>query len=223
MNKQRLTDIQKYKLIIWAYSKISDADNVHRHHIKPKCLYPKLAKDPSNIAEVPGIVHWALHKLLLSHYKQCGNTKAVSKLKYVNLETYLNKGAIKYDFSKSDDIVQFIVQTCADFAKNWADRNDFQSELYHLENEQLDDQELQIIKENFGSIEHEIEVYKIFLDDSEKKCTDITQVLIHMSLVVYNQFGKDELDNFTDEEVIKLVNDIELADAMNNLSSIDEI
>ena len=223
MNIQRLTDIQKYKIIVWTYSKISDADNVHRHHIKPKCLYPKLAKDPSNIVKVPGIVHWALHKLLLNHYNQCGNTKAVSKLKYVNLETYLNNGTIKYDFSKSDDIVQFIVQTCADFAKIWADRNDFQHRLHHLENEQLDEQELQIIKENFGSIEHEIEVYKIFLDDSEKKYTDITQLLIHMSLVVYNQFGKDELDNFTDEEVIKLVNDIELADIMNNLPSIDEI
>lgn len=105
MNIQRLTDIQKYKIIVWTYSKISDADNVHRHHIKPKCLYPKLAKDTSNIVKVPGIVHWALHKLLLNYYNQCGNTKAVSKLKYVNLETYLNKGAIKYDFSKSDDIV----------------------------------------------------------------------------------------------------------------------
>lgn len=104
-----MTDIQKYKLIVWAYSKISDADNVHRHHIKPKCLYPKLAKDPSNIIEVPGIVHWALHKLLFSHYNKHGNTKAVSKLKHVDLETYLNKGAIKYDFSKSDEIVQFIV------------------------------------------------------------------------------------------------------------------
>ena len=223
MNIQRLTDIQKYKLIVWTYSKISDADNVHRHHIKPKCLYPKLAKDPSNIIKVPGIVHWALHKLLLSHYKQFGNTKAVSKLKYVNLETYLNKDTIKYDFSKSDDIVQLIVQTCADFAQNWANKADIQSNLHHLENDQLDDQDLQLGKEHFGSIEHEIEVYKKLLDDYEKKCTDIAQVLIYMSLVVYNQFGKDELDNFTDEEVIKLVNDIELADIMNNLSSIDEI
>ena len=223
MNIQRLTDIQKYKLIVWTYSKISDADNIHRHHIKPKCLYPKLAKDHNNIAEVPGIVHWALHKLLLSHYKQCGNTKAVSKLKYVDLETYLNKGTIKYDFSKSDEIVQFIVQTCADFAENWANKDDLQSNLRHLENDQLDDQELQINKENFGSIEHEIDVYKKLLDDYEKKYTSIVQVLICMSLVVYNQFGKDELDNFTDEEVIKLVNDIELADIMNNLPSIDEI
>ena len=111
------TNIEWYKLCIWAYSKVYAYGNVHKHHIKPKCLYPDLANDKKNIIEVPAIVHWALHKLLFEHYSEVGNDEAVNKLKYVDIETFINDGqknyaknhpTSMYDFSKADEILKLI-------------------------------------------------------------------------------------------------------------------
>lgn len=107
-----LDSLDWYKLIIHTYKIVKYAQcKTHKHHIKPKCLYPELVDDYQNIIEVPEIVHWALHELLFDYYKQTSNKEAVSKLQKVNLEYFINEclrgashfGPIKlYDFSKRD-------------------------------------------------------------------------------------------------------------------------
>lgn len=117
MKKEELTNLDWYKLIIWTYSKLNVYGNVHKHHIKPKCLYPDLAEDEKNMVKVPAIVHWALHKLLFNHYKETNNEESIDKLKHVDIETFINDGQKNYakshstslyDFSKADEIIEFI-------------------------------------------------------------------------------------------------------------------
>lgn len=97
-----MTNLEKYQLCIWACKKTAYFKcRTHRHHIRPKCLYPHLADDQRNIVIVPEIAHWALHEWLLAHYVSLEDIEAVHKLEHVDLETFINGGRKerKYDFS----------------------------------------------------------------------------------------------------------------------------
>lgn len=141
--KTKLTNLDWYKLIIWAYSKLNVYGNVHKHHIKPKCLYPDLAEDEKNIIKVPAIVHWALHKLLFNHYKETNNEEAMDKLKYVDIETFINDGqknyarshsnTLLYDFSKADEIIEFIKDAVHKYVLSRLDLEDAESVRKHYD------------------------------------------------------------------------------------------
>lgn len=82
----------------------------HRHHIKPKCLYPELCDDKDNIVSVPPIVHWALHHWLYCYYLfETSNSDAVDRLSYSTLEQYINdqlkrRGSdLVFDFNEHDE------------------------------------------------------------------------------------------------------------------------
>ena len=88
-----MTNLEKYKLCIWACKKTAYFKcRTHRHHIRPKCLYPQLADDSRNIVIAPEIAHWALHEWLLDHYVSLEDKEAVQKLEHVDLETFINGG-----------------------------------------------------------------------------------------------------------------------------------
>lgn len=141
--KKELTNLEWYKLIIWAYSKLNVYGNVHEHHIKPKCLYPDLAEDEHNIIQVPAIVHWALHKILFKHYEETDNEEAIDKLKYVDIETFINDGqknyakrhstASLYDFSKADEIIEFIKDAVHKYVLSRIDYEDAESARKHYD------------------------------------------------------------------------------------------
>ena len=115
----KYANITKYKICVAVYKEKDiksclDRQHCHRHHIKPRSLYPELVDDPSNIVVVPDIVHWALHKWLLEHYRETGNQAAVEKMEKVDLETYINKSLkTKFDFSASSKILERLEQALA--------------------------------------------------------------------------------------------------------------
>lgn len=106
-----MTNLMKYKVCVAVYREIrSYRQPYHRHHIKPKSLYPELADDWNNIVAVPDIVHWALHKWLLEHYRETRNQAAAEKMEKVDLETYINDNLkeMKFDFSASGEILELL-------------------------------------------------------------------------------------------------------------------
>lgn len=112
---EKATNLQRYKAVIVAFQKNGcHWKHAHKHHIKPKSLYPELENDYKNIVKVPDIVHWALHEWLLRHYAETGNTNGIEKMKYVDLETYINsdkKSEIEFDFSRKDEILDYIFKS----------------------------------------------------------------------------------------------------------------
>lgn len=46
-----------------------------KHHIKPKSIYPDLAKDPDNIVRLTASEHFKCHYLLVKHYEATGEKR----------------------------------------------------------------------------------------------------------------------------------------------------
>lgn len=210
---RRPTNLEWYKLCIWAYSKINVYGNIHKHHIKPKCLYPDLANDKNNLIEVPAIIHWALHKLLFEHYLEVGNDEAVNKLKYVDIETFINDGqknyaknhpTAMYDFSKADEILKLI--------KNIVYNYVVATKQYNSDMKQLEDFEKSLNKRfrDYTIEEKKTRTtFKSILKMSADKQTNAKKTLQKISDEVLHQFGiqiKDELESYTDTEVFELIN-----------------
>lgn len=119
-NMTKYSNLTKYKICVAVYKEKDmksclGRQHCHRHHVKPRSLYPELADDPSNIVVVPDIVHWALHKWLLEHYRETGNQAAIEKMEKVDLETYINDSLkeTKFDFSASSKILERLEQVLA--------------------------------------------------------------------------------------------------------------
>lgn len=91
-----MTNLEKYKLCIAMYREVGCSEYFgHRHHIKPKSLYPEFANDYYNIVKVPDVVHWALHKWLLRHYEETDNILGIEKMSHNTLEDFINKSITK--------------------------------------------------------------------------------------------------------------------------------
>lgn len=50
------------------------------HHVKPRSLYPDLAKDPDNIVRLTASEHYKCHYYLVKMYEETGETKAYQKM-----------------------------------------------------------------------------------------------------------------------------------------------
>lgn len=109
--KLMTTNLDKYNLTCWVYKKHLrgySGSYWHKHHIKPKSIYPELKDDQDNIVDVPDIVHWALHEWLNEHLKASGNL-AYDRLKFADVATFINNtSSYKIDFSKRNEILDFI-------------------------------------------------------------------------------------------------------------------
>lgn len=213
--KKELTNLDWYKLIIWAYSKLNVYGNVHKHHIKPKCLYPDLAEDEKNIINVPAIVHWALHKLLFKHYEETNNKEATSKLQHVDIETFINDGQKNYarshsntslyDFSKADEIIELIKNAVHKYVLSRLDYEDSLNARKHYEKTVLKHKKVRDMTDEEKQTRAEF-------NKSEKQCYDYRyvrgQVLRNINDTVLSKFGikiTDELDKFDDDDVRMLV------------------
>ena len=51
-----------------------------KHHIKPKSLFPELAKDQNNLVKLTYREHYLAHHLLYRYYKSIGDKNATSKM-----------------------------------------------------------------------------------------------------------------------------------------------
>ena len=208
-----MTNLEWYKLCVWVYSKISIPGNGHRHHIKPKCLYPELADDEFNIVEVPAIVHWALHKLLYAHYLEVGNDMAASKLKHVNLQDFINNYLMKaphsrtriiYDFEKQNEMLEYIKNVVQNFALVYRDISKNSECLKNFEKS---------LNKRIKDYTDEEKQKRISLKDNIKSAkaryADCRQELRFIGSTMLKKFGTtitDELDKFSDLDVINLVN-----------------
>lgn len=91
-----MTNLDKYKLCIAMYREVGCWQYFrHKHHIKPKSLYPELANDYHNMVYVPDVVHWALHKWLLRHYEETDNILGIEKMSHNTFEDFINKSITK--------------------------------------------------------------------------------------------------------------------------------
>lgn len=55
-------------------------ENYEKHHIKPKSLFPELAKDKNNLVKLTYREHYLAHHLLYRYYKSIGDKNATSKM-----------------------------------------------------------------------------------------------------------------------------------------------
>ena len=217
MNKQRLTDIQKYKLTIWAYQNLYVYDNnnyagsfekrlrnmSHKHHVKPKSLYPRLANDNNNIVSVPAIVHWALHKWLLAYYQQTNNSEAIDKMSKVNLEDFINQqlkeinSDVYFDFSRENEILDeielsvWVYIKCYFKKKKYIDEYKL-SKFYRVSCKNLSESDQEIKHKYNANIKEATENEQLF-----------RKVLQYMNKEILNDFSKsitDELDCIDDED-----------------------
>lgn len=132
-----MTDIDKYNLTVWVYKNCLRSyvgKRWHKHHIRPKSIYPELKDDPENIVAVPDIVHWALHEWLNKHLKDSGNG-AYDRLKFADVATFINDySPYKIDFSRRDEILEFIITEVKKFAVDFKNAQDeFSSDTAALE------------------------------------------------------------------------------------------
>lgn len=132
-----MTDIDKYNLTCWTYKKCLrgyTGQRWHKHHIKPKSVYPELKDDPDNIVAVPDVVHWALHEWLNKHLKDSAND-AYERLKFADVATFINdQSPYKIDFSRRDEILEFIFAEVHKFATDYRNaQNEFSSDTALVE------------------------------------------------------------------------------------------
>ena len=132
-----MTDIDKYNLTVWVYKNCLRSyvgQRWHKHHIRPKSIYPEFKDDPENIVAVPDIVHWALHEWLNKHLKDSGNC-AYDRLKFADVATFINDcSPYKIDFSRRDEILEFIITEVKRFAVDFKSAQDeFASDTAALE------------------------------------------------------------------------------------------
>lgn len=208
---KNLTSLEQYKLIVWAYRRAGMQEGVHRHHIKPKCLYPALADDNENIVNVPPIVHWALHKLLLQHYVDTDNHEASEKLKYVDLESFINNYRLEsltsksygraelFDFSKPDDIIDVIENAVEDFAYAVQEKKRAEDEYnaYKFMKNMSDDQ-----KKHRRQLKNDI-------DSARSRFYEARYALHHISNIIRARTSmivkEDELNCLNDNEATSLI------------------
>ena len=240
MNKERLTDIQKYKLTIWAYQHLyvyddnNDARSFekrlrnmsHKHHVKPKSLYPRLANDNKNIVEVPAIVHWALHKWLLAYYQQTNNSEAIDKMSKVNLEDFINKqleeinSDVYFDFSRENDILDEIECDVWTYIKCYFDKKKYideykLSKFYRVSYKNLSESDQEIKHKYNANIKEATEGEQLF-----------REVLQYMNKEILDNFNKsitDELDYIDDEDVENITSISFPASIFKEFESIDKI
>lgn len=206
---KEMTNLEWYKLCIWAYSKIYVYGNSHKHHIKPKCLYPNLVDDKKNIIEVPAIVHWALHKLLFDYYVSVGNDEAVEKLRHVDIESFINEGQKNYaknhptslyDFSKADEMMEFIKTAVNKYA------------LAKMDYDKAHSAHLKYLYKRIKDMSEEEKQARTNARNAEKNSNEhlskMKRILSRISDVILSKFGieiKDELEPFSDKDVSNLI------------------
>ena len=240
MNKERLTDIQKYKLTIWAYQHLyvyddnNDARSFekrlrnmsHKHHVKPKSLYPRLANDNNNIVEVPAIVHWALHKWLLAYYQQTNNSEAIDKMSKVNLEDFINQqleeinSDVYFDFSRENDILDEIECAVWTYIK-----------CYFKKKKYIDEYKLskfyRVSYKNLSESDQEIKhKYNANIKEATEDEQFMRKVLQYMNKNILDDFSKsitDELDCIDDEDAENITSISFPTSFFKEFESIDEI
>ena len=240
MNKERLTDIQKYKLTIWAYQHLyvyddnNDARSFekrlrnmsHKHHVKPKSLYPKLANDNNNIVRVPAIVHWALHKWLLAYYQQTNNFDAIDKMSKVNLEDFINqqldeiKSDVYFDFSRENEMLDEIEYKVWLYIYSYFKKEKYiyeykSSKLYKVPYKRLSE-----------SDQDKKRQYNANIKEATEDEQYMRKVLRYMNEEILDDFSKiitDELDYIDDEDAANITSISIPALFFKEFESIDKI
>lgn len=240
MNKERLTDIQKYKLTIWAYQHLyvyddnNDARSFekrlrnmsHKHHVKPKSLYPRLANDNNNIVRVPAIVHWALHKWLLAYYQQTNNFDAIDKMSKVNLEDFINqqldeiKSDVYFDFSRENEMLDKIECNVWVYTKCYFNKEKY---IYEYKLSKLERVPYKNLSESDQEIKHK---YNANIKEATEYEQAMRKVLRYMNKEILDDFSKritDELDYIDDVDAAKIISISTPALFFKEFESIDEI
>lgn len=72
--------LKVYNALIEKRKLVPPKEYFERHHIKPKSLFPELAKDKSNLVKLTYREHYLAHHLLYRYYKSIGDKNASFKM-----------------------------------------------------------------------------------------------------------------------------------------------
>ena len=72
--------IEIYNSLIEKRKSYPPEKDFEKHHIKPKCLFPELAKDKNNLVKLTYREHYIAHHLLYRYYKSIEDKNALFKM-----------------------------------------------------------------------------------------------------------------------------------------------
>lgn len=92
-----------YYQLIEKRKKTPPLKDFEKHHILPKSLFPKFAKDKQNLVKLTYREHYLAHHLLYLHYKSIGDTESMIKMGYALRLMCKNKDGLHISFHEYEE------------------------------------------------------------------------------------------------------------------------
>ena len=96
--------LKVYNALIEKRKSVPPKEDFERHHIKPKSLFPELAKDKNNLVKLTYREHYLAHHLLYRYFKSIGDKNASLKMACAWMRMCKNKDGLRVsinDFEKA--------------------------------------------------------------------------------------------------------------------------
>lgn len=156
--------IDKYKIICFVFKKFCHGQkrimyrmlpgSYHRHHIKPRSIFPESTDDKNNIVTIHEYIHYMLHYYLYEYsISEKDDTYKNMKYAITGLETYINNNRssnYKIDFSNRKNIIS---------------KCDMVIEKWIVDSKKL----FYSYKEEYSKYENELETWKKDFSNAQRK------------------------------------------------------